>query len=343
MSTTSINKIKPRKVHPSLKTLYNRYDEITEDHCKKLLHHLYTHNITEWINPITKRDVDRDGPIVLSFLSKCYWVWGEKIVTIYGLNIKYKEHVEKFIIHPAYLYDVTKLIKPVKAASPQKNSPPGAVAAAAHKPRSNSPAGSRIISNSPPGASKVVPGRPVILARRTQSPPGAATNKPKSNSPPGAATYKPRSKSSSSSAKLDISPKSINSIARSTGSLSINADKLTENDCIKLVEDIRKKKRGKTADEIKLLTVINPITNREIGIKNPIVKSFLAKCYTTFDKNEKLQKSIKKIINIKALDNLNQKLISIYKDKTDKRLAEEKKKEEKRLAEEKKKKKNVWR
>ena len=337
MSTTSINKIKPRKVHPSLKTLYNRYDEITEDHCKKLLHHLYTHNITEWINPITKRDVDRDGPIVLSFLSKCYWVWGEKIVTIYGLNIKYKEHVEKFIIHPAYLYDVTKLIKPVKAASPQKNSPPGAVAAAAHKPRSNSPAGSRIISNSPPGASKVVPGRPVILARRTQSPPGAATNKPKSNSPPGAATYKPRSKSSSSSAKLDISPKSINSIARSTGSLSINADKLTENDCIKLVEDIRKKKRGKTADEIKLLTVINPITNREIGIKNPIVKSFLAKCYTTFDKNEKLQKSIKKIINIKALDNLNQKLISIYKDKTDKRLAEEKKKEEKRLAEEKKK------
>ena len=327
MSTTTIQKIKPRKVHPSLKTLYNRYDEITEDHCKYLLHHLYTHNITEWINPLTKKDVQRDSTITISFLSKCYYgEWSEKIVIIKGNNLKYKEHVEKFIIHPAYLYDVTKLIKPVKATSPQKNSPPGAVVAAAHKPRSNSPAGSRIISNSPPGASNVVPGRPVILARRTQSPPGAATNKPKSNSPPGAATYKPRS---SSSAKLDISPKSINSIARSTGSLSINADKLTENDCIKLVEDIRKKKRGKTADEIKLLTVINPITNREIGIKNPIVKSFLAKCYTTFDKNEKLQKSIKKIINIKALDNLNQKLISIYKDKTDKRLAEEKKKRRK--------------
>jgi hypothetical protein len=339
----SVQKLKPRKVHPPLSSLYSRYDEITENHCKYLLHHLYTHNITEWINPLTKKEVQRDSPITFSFLSICYYgEWSEKIVTIKGFNLKYKEHVEKFI-HPAYLYDVTQLIKPIKAASPQQNSPPGA---AAHKPRSNSPAGSRIISNSPPGASKIVPGRPIILARRTSqsppgaatnkpksnSPPGAATNKPKTNSPPGAATNKPHTKSSSSSAKLDISPKSMNTIINSNASLSTNADKLTENDCKKLVKEIRNKKRGKTAEEIKLLKVINPITNREIGIKNPILKSFLLKCYTTFDKNEEIRKSIKKIINIKSLDILSGKYISINKDKTDKRLALEKKKEEQRLA-----------
>jgi hypothetical protein len=55
----SVQKLKPKKVHPSLATLYSRYDEITENHCKYLLHHLYTHNITEWINPITKKEVSK--------------------------------------------------------------------------------------------------------------------------------------------------------------------------------------------------------------------------------------------------------------------------------------------
>ena len=77
-----VQKLKSRKVHHSLKTLYNRYDEITENNCKYLLNHLYTHNITEWINPITKKEVQRDSPITLSFLSKCYYVWGKKFVII---------------------------------------------------------------------------------------------------------------------------------------------------------------------------------------------------------------------------------------------------------------------
>jgi hypothetical protein len=69
----SVQRLKPKKENPNLKTLYSRYDEITEAHCKYLLHHLYTHNITEWINPITKKDVQIDSPITISFLSKCYW------------------------------------------------------------------------------------------------------------------------------------------------------------------------------------------------------------------------------------------------------------------------------
>jgi hypothetical protein len=121
--------------------------------------------------------------------------------------------------------------------------------------------------------------------------------------------------------------------------LSTNADKLTENDCIELVKEIRKKKRGKTAEEIKLLTFINPITNREIPLKSPIFKSFMSKCYFKFNHNKELQKSIRKIVNIKSLVLLNKKLKDIDKVKKDaqaaqdaKRLAFEKKEEEKRLA-----------
>ena len=342
----SVKQLKPKKVHPSLTTLYSRYDEITENHCKYLLHHLYTHNITEWINPLTKKEVQRDSTITLSFLSKCYYgEWSEKFVIIKGNNLKYKNHVEKFI-HEAYLYDVRNRPSPKRKSSPGATPlpgatpPPGAASSGSH-----SPAGAPLPRSRSP---QRVPVTAVTHVQRQQpqqnSPPGAATNKPRraSQSPPGAATNKPKSKSSSSnksSAKLDFSPKSINSIAKNTGSLSTNADKLTENDCIELVKEIRKKKRGKTAEEIKLVTFINPITNREIPLKSPIFKSFMSKCYFTFNHNKELQKSIKKIVNIKSLDLLNEKLTNIDKKEKDaqaakdaKRLAFQKKEEEKRLA-----------
>jgi hypothetical protein len=339
----SVKQLKPKKENPSLATLYGRYDEITENHCKYLLHHLYTHNITEWINPITKKEVQRDSPITVSFLSKCYYgEWSEKFVIIKGNNLKFKNHVEKFI-HEAYLYDVRNRPSPKRKSPPIPNltpaatPPPGAASSGSH-----SPAGAPLPRSKSPLR---VPVTAVTQAQRQQpqqkSPPGAATNRPRraSQSPPGAATNKPKSSSSSgSSAKLDFSPKSINSIVKNTGSYT-NADKLTENDCIELVKEIRKKKRGKTAEEIKLLTFINPITNREIPLKSPIFKSFMSKCYFTFNHNKELQKSIKKIVNIKSLDLLNEKLTIIDKGKRDaqaakdaKRLAFLKKEEEKRLA-----------
>ena len=316
----SVQRLKTRKMYPNLKTLWNRYDEITEAHCKYLLHHLYTHNITEWINPITRKDVQRDSNITISFLSICYWgEWSEKIVTINGINKKYKIHVSNFI-HEAYLYDVRSLIKP--SAQKKKSSSSG----------SHSPAGAPLPRSVSPPKVPVTAVTAVTLGQPQQ---------PQQNSPPGAATNKPQiqksSKSSSSSAKLDISPKSINSIAKNTGSLSVNADKLTEDDCINLVEEIRKMKRGKTAAEIKLLKVINPITKKEIGLKGPIFKEFLSKCYFTFDNNDKLQKSIKKIVNIESLNILKKKRSIFDKEKKDAQIALEKKKEEKRLAEEKEK------
>ena len=323
----SLQRLKPGKMNPSLKTLYSRYDEITEAHCKYLLNHLYTHNITEWINPITKKEVQRDSSITISFLSKCYWgEWGDKIVTINGINKKYKIHVSYFI-DEWYLYDVR--FRPSPNLTPAKKSPkivPATpVTAHVQQTHSNSPAGAPSPRKKSPNIVQVTA---VTQAQRPKrnSPPGAATNKPRSQSPTGS------NKSSDSSAKIDFSPKSINTAVKNTGTLSINADKLTEDDCIKLVKEIRNLKRGKTAEEIKLLKIINPITKVKIGLKSPIFQSFLTKCYFSFDNNEKLQKSIKKIVNIKVLDALNEKRKQINMTNEEKRRALEKAKEEKRLA-----------
>ena len=341
----SVQRLKPKKMNPSLNTLYNRYDEITEAHCNNLLNHLYTHNITEWVNPITNKEVQRDSIIVISFLSKCYWgEWGEKIVTINGINKKYKIHVSYFI-DEWYLYDVRFRQSP--NLTPVATPPPGA---ATNKPKSNSPHAARGSLNLP-ALPAFIPsptftgsrpgyvfkmdnqGLGYYLQQKNITPPG-------SKSPPGAATNKPKSSSSSkSSAKIDYSPKSSYAAANKSATLSINADKLSEDDCIKLVKEIRNKKRGKTAIEIKLLKVTNPITNKEVGLKNQIIQSYLTKCYFAFDKNEKLQKSIKKIVHIKGLeiynDIQNKERISRERKKEEQRLAAEKAKEEERLAAEK--------
>jgi len=318
----SVQKLKPKKAHPTLSMLYDRYDEITEKHCHNLLYHLYTHNITEWINPLTKKEVQRDSIIVISFLSKCYYVWGENEVIIKGEKLKYKDHIEKFI-HKAYLIDVTKRSQKKKSPKTQQ--------------RSHSPAGAPLPRSKSPKRVPVITAVANIQQQQQQnSPPGAATNKPRTQS--SSSPSQPNlNNSSKSSVKLDFSPKSVNSIIKNTGSLSVNADKLTENGCIELVKEIRRIKRGKTAEEIKLLKIVNPITKKEIGLKSPIFKSFLAKCYIKFDKNENLQKSIKKIINVQSLDILKEKHLAEEKEKEEKRLALEKKNEEKRLAKEKEK------
>ena len=146
----------------TLSGLYKRYDDITISHCVDLIETLYDNNIFLWTNPLTKKKIHKAGDISISFLSKCYYVWGDQIAMIAGVNLSYKEHIKQFI-DKKYLFDVRK--SPHKVSS---NSPPGA---ATNKPKS------------PPKVS-------------SNSPPGAATNKPKSppkvssNSPPGAASSK---------------------------------------------------------------------------------------------------------------------------------------------------------
>ena len=332
----SIQKLKPTIENPSLTTLWDRYDEIKENQCKYLLNHLYRYKLTEWFNPITFREVKRNSTITFSFLSKCYYVWGENEVILNGEKLKYKEHILKFI-DEKYLYDVSKLPLPKGKSSPVANLTPATNKPRVQSPKSPPPGASSSGSNSPAGAPsprrnsppKITINVPVIRVQSPKSPPGAATNRPHVKSP--------RLKSSSSSNKIDYSPKGSKTAANKSATLSINADKLDEDDCKKLVKDIKNKKRGKTKEEIKLLKVPNPITKQMIGLKSPILQSYLTKCYFAFDKNEELQKSIKKIVNVKGLEIYNDIRITIANKQEKERLALEKKKEDERLALEKKK------
>ena len=111
------------KKNPYLSGLYKRYDDITISHCANLIEILYDNDIFSWTNPLTKKKIHKAGDISISFLSKCYYVWGDQIAMIGGLNLSYKEHINKFI-NKEHLFDVTKLSKNQPKGS--SNSPPGA-------------------------------------------------------------------------------------------------------------------------------------------------------------------------------------------------------------------------
>ena len=103
---------KPVKAHsPKQSHLYRKYDEITLDHCKLLLVHLYEGKMGEWDNPITGNTINNSSYITISFLSKCYYLWGNKIATINSKKLKYKKHIEKFIAKE-YLFDIPAIKPP---------------------------------------------------------------------------------------------------------------------------------------------------------------------------------------------------------------------------------------
>ena len=113
-----VNIKKPMKAQtPKKSHLYRKYDEITLDHCKLLLVHLYESKVGSWVNPITGNTIINGSYITISFLSKCYYLWGNKIATINSKKLKYKKHIEKFIAKE-YLFDIPA-IKPL-AVSTQK-------------------------------------------------------------------------------------------------------------------------------------------------------------------------------------------------------------------------------
>ena len=304
------NKVK----NPNLNKLYSKYDEIKLEDCDNLLVYLYEGKRTDWINPITGIGIKKTSDIIISFLSKCYYIWGNNS-GFYFLphgaqgSLTYKEHILKFI-DKEYLFDLSHLI----------NSPA-------------SPAGATIIQ--PIYIQQVInkPKTPIILnvpaKKKSSSSPGAATNAPKS---PRMAT--------SSSHKLQFAKKSDSdaSILRTMK----NANNLKESDCIAFVNEMKDKMRDKTARQITQIKVNNPITNKEIGIDSPIIKSYLVKCYYGFD-NQNIKKVIDEIVNIKDLDNFKDFADKDKKAREEKRLREEKEKEEKRLREEKEKEENIKR
>ena len=224
--------------NPKLSELYDKYDDITEAQCYSLIITLYDNDKIFWINPLDWNFVHKASYISISFLSKCYYVWGDKIVMVGTLKLSYKEHIKKFI-DEEYLFDVRK--------SP-------------HKVSSNSPH-------------------------------GAATNKPKSppkvssNSPPGAA---------SSKKPLTFNPISIKNINK-------NSEKFTEDLCLQFIKYIKDKiNNTKTSADFRRLTFINPITKKPFGVDSPILQSFLTKCYYSFN-NKEVKSIIEELINVSEL------------------------------------------
>ena len=268
-----------------IKKLYSKYDKINEYHCFNLLEFLYKFDDThQWYNPITKKFIHRNSDIVVSILSKCYYVFGVMVVILNNEKLQYKEHVEKFI-NKDLLFDVSHL--PVSPNSlrmqqhalraqqqaaavnkPKTNSPPNSpMGAAVNKPKTNSP----IKSNSPP---KVGIG---ITPAKKASP----------KSPMGAATNKPRSPQQGIAAAVGLK-KPIQFSAKSNNKgHDKNAERLNEGLCLNFVKHIKEKiQNTKTSAELKELKFANPVTGNLIGIDSPILRSFLSKCYSSFNKKE---------------------------------------------------------
>jgi hypothetical protein len=354
------------KEFPQFSKIWSRYTEINRSHCNFLLNYLYSGTLQDWVNPITTKDLKRESTIVISFLSVCYyninnWDDGSK-VTLNHITLTYKEHVSNFI-ESTYLYNpaasrsslaAAKAAKAAKAAARPAGNGRGSNSPPAARNKSISPRASQGSPRAAQGSPRAAQGSPRASQgspRAAQGSPRAAQGSPRaSQGSPRAAQGSPRaaqgspraarrnSNSSASSNKLVFSPKNIATTAKSMTKLSVNADKMSESKCTKFVKDVRDAKKGKTPEELKNsnVKILNPVTGSYItSFKSPIIQSYLVKCYFSFDNNEPLKRSIKKIVDIKTLKGLNDTLVKVKKDRDDKQLAEEKAKEAKRLAEEK--------
>jgi hypothetical protein len=181
--------ISTREKNPKLRLtlLYNRYNEITEEHCIGLIKYLYSGVKDDWINPLTTRPLKKSSDIIISFLSKCYYEWGDNRLEIdtpgWKVDLTYKEHIRKFI-PVEYLFDIP-LFKQHSNISPQGMS-------------STPTTPLRIMKSSSSSSS----------SRSRQPPPPVMRRSPSFNSPQGAATnaHRIRGRSSSSSQERSISP-----------------------------------------------------------------------------------------------------------------------------------------
>jgi hypothetical protein len=282
--------------------LYPKYNEIKEFHCLNLLQFLYEFDDThQWYNSITKKFIHRNSDIVVSILSKCYNVYGDMVVKIKDDKLTYKEHIKKFI-DKDLLFDVRHL--PVSPNSlraqqhalrvqqqaavvnkPKTNSPKSPMGAAVNKPKTNSPikpkSNSPIKSNSPP---KVGIGRTPPKKASPKSPMGAATNKPRS--PQQGIAAAAAAVAVVAAAVGSRTPIQFSSKTNNKGH-DKNAERLNEKLCLNFVKHIKKTIQDtKTSAELKELKFANPVTGNLIGIDSPILRSFLSKCYNSFNKKE---------------------------------------------------------
>ena len=318
--------ISTREKNPKLFLLYNRYNEITAEHCIGLIKYLYSGVTDDWINPLTKRPIKTTSDRFISFLSKCYYKWGDNRLEIdtpnWKIDLTYKEHITKFI-PVEYLFDIP-LFKQHPNLSPLGMSSTSSSSSGKRQP--SPPVMRRSPSiNSPQGAATNAPRRSAYSSSssssgKRQPPPPVMPRSPRFNSPK-------RSKSPITK-KFAFSMKSSDTIIAKT---MFNANQLKESDCINLLKEMKEKMRDKTDIQILDIRLTNPITTpittKEIGIDSPLIKSYLAKCYYGFD-NKNIKKNIDKLVNIGDLDNFKNFADKKAREEEEELLKREKEKEE---------------
>ena len=253
-----VNIIQPTKAPtPKISHLYRKYDEIALDHCKSLIAYLYEGKVGSWVNPITGNTINNGSYITISFLSKCYYLWGNKIATINSKKLKYKKHIEKFIAKE-YLFDIPSIT-------------PSAVSKQKKKDKILRHRGG-VGSNSPPPAST-----PNLSPEPLRAPGAAAAQSP-------------------NPLKLEFPVNIIKSSNMIVEKKVITGDELTKERCNNFLTDIEDELRGKTKNELSNIKFKDPINEKEeIDIGTHKLLIYLSKCYHSFDKP--IKDRIRKIVN----------------------------------------------
>ena len=105
----------------NIKTINKNFRKINKEHCNSLLDFLYNGGLGKWQNPFTKKFLRRESPIIISFLSRCYYYMDNdnSKINIHGYNLTYKKHINKFI-NKEYLY-VSSKKKSINSSIPNAN------------------------------------------------------------------------------------------------------------------------------------------------------------------------------------------------------------------------------
>ena len=297
--------------NPKFSGVYKDYDKLKVVDCNDLITYLYSGRKTGWENPLTFISLKRESKIIVSFLSYCYYILddGSK-VNIVGHNLSYREHVLQFI-DEIYLYEKGRVSVSAATQLAQTNTPLRS---------SRSPSPTRGTSQAARGATAQPAARgataqPAARAPAAPSPVVLSPNAPspfaRARSPSPARGPFPvlAAKSSSSSAKLSYSPATLYKAAQSIVSLNDTSNRLTKEEALSFVKELRALKKGKTIDQMKRLTIRNPITSVQIGLKGLAFQRLIYKLYNYDD--EELKKAIRKVVSKKFLDDLQTHINSI--------------------------------
>jgi hypothetical protein len=310
--------------NPKFANIYKDYDRLSEDDYGGLLVYLYSGRTGKWENPLTHVELKRNSNIILSFLSFCYYKLddGSK-VDIKGHNMTYKEHVLNFI-DEIYLYEedrkataATAVDRARSALSSASARSPSPARQAATRRATAQPAARGPMPIVDRGPFPVI--APAALKARSPSPSRgtaqAARGAPAVLAPTLAA------KSSSSSGKMSYSPTASYKAAKSIIEINDTANRLTKEEALNFVKELRALKKGKTPAQMKMLTIKNPITSARIGLKGQAFQRLIHKLYNYDD--EGLKKAIRKVVSKNFLDDINTHINDI---KTGQNTAAEKKK-----------------